>query len=572
MTATAVSEQYTDASKPAAGTLSEQGIPVFNFTATEIVGTSGMISSANSFMENIQLPTTLNFTDANLSIEVSPSLAASMQSGLTYLEDYPYLCMEQTISRFLPNVITMRALQTAGMPTPLQADVDAQVNAALQRIYAKQKYDGGWNWWDGELSDPQTSAYVVYGLLEAKESGYPISETVLNNGISYLKDNLPDLRRNDASWQYNRHAFMLYVLARANELGAGQTNFIFEQRASLDLYGEAYLAQAMYLLDPEDSRISTLLSDLTTATVQSAAGAHWEESTKDHWNWNSDTRTTAIVLNAFVQIDPTNPITANAVRWLMAHRDGGHWYSTQETAWSLIALTNWLIESKEFETDYKYSVGLNGDLLEEGQANKDNLTDTVNLQVQLENLLKEQANSLVITRGRGQGNLYYSAYLSTSLPVSEIQPLDQGVSLSREYFALDDPKTAITEIERGELVKVRLTVVVPAAVHYIAINDPLPAGLEALDASLATDTAVPSSYTAQDYKERGWGWWYFTHTELRDEKVVLSADYLPAGTYVYTYLARASSAGTFNVIPPTASEFYFPDVGGRGAGSVFVVK
>jgi len=59
---------------------------------------------------------------------------------------------------------------------------------------------------------------------------------------------------------------------------------------------------------------------------------------------------------------------------------------------------------------------------------------------------------------------------------------------------------------------------------------------------------------------------------LRDEKITLSADYLPAGTYVYTYIVRASTAGTFNVIPPTASEFYFPDVGGRGAGSVFTVR
>jgi uncharacterized protein YfaS (alpha-2-macroglobulin family) len=413
---------------------------------------------------------------------------------------------------------------------------------------------------------------VIYGLLEARESGYEVSQNTLDNGIAYLKDNLPDLRRNDASWQYNRHAFMLYVLARANELGAGETNFIFERRASLDLYGEAYLAQTMYLLDPEDARISTLLSDLATATVQSAAGAHWEETTKDYWNWNSDTRTTAIVLNTFVQIDPTNPINANAVRWLMAHRDSGHWYSTQETTWSLIALTNWLVASKEFETDYKYAIGLNDNLLQEGQFNKDNLTDTVKLQVELKDLLKDQSNILVFTRGRGTGNLYYSAYLSATLPVDEIQPLDQGMSLSREYFSLNDPKTPITEIDRGELVKVRLTVVVPESVHYVVINDPLPAGMEALDASLATDTAVPTSYTAQDYKDRGWGWWYFTHIELRDEKVVLSANYLPAGTYVYTYLTRASAAGTFKVIPPTAAEFYFPDVGGRGAGSVFVVK
>ncbi|MBK7316241.1 Ig-like domain-containing protein, partial [Candidatus Villigracilis affinis] len=563
MTATAISGPFTDASKPALGTLDGQGIPVYNFTVVETVGTSGMILTADSVTESIQLPSTLNFDDASLSIEVSPSLAASMQSSLKYLEDYPYLCMEQTISRFLPNVITMRALDAAGQPTPMRSSLNTQVNSALQRIYAKQKYDGGWNWWDGELSDPQTSAYVVYGLIEAQASGYEISETVLANGLEYLKNNLPDIKRNDASWQYNRYAFMLYVLARADELDAGRTNFIFENHAKLDLYGEAYLAQAMFLLDEEDPRIKTLLSDLATATVQSASGAHWEESTKDHWNWNTDTRTTAIVLNAFVQIDPQNPITANAVRWLMAHRESGHWQSTQETAWSLIALTNWLIESKEYETDYKYAIGLNGNLLEEGQASAENLTETVNLQVQIEDLLKEQGNDLVITRGRGTGNLYYSAYLSTSLPVDSIQPLDQGVSLSREYFTLDDPKTPITEIERGELVKARLTIVIPAAVHYIVIDDPLPAGMEALDASLATDTAVPSFYSAQDYKDRGWGWWYFTHIELRDEKITLSADYLPAGTYVYTYIVRASTAGTFNVIPPTASEFYFPDVGGR---------
>jgi uncharacterized protein YfaS (alpha-2-macroglobulin family) len=192
--------------------------------------------------------------------------------------------------------------------------------------------------------------------------------------------------------------------------------------------------------------------------------------------------------------------------------------------------------------------------------------------VELKDLLKDQANALVITRGDGTGNLYYSAYLSTSLPVESIQALDQGMSLSREYFTLDDSKTPITEIERGELVKVRLTVVVPAAVHFVVVNDPLPAGMEAIDSTLAADTAIPSIYTAQDYKERGWGWWYFSHIELRDEKIVLSADYLPAGTYVYTYLTRASTTGVFKVIPPTASEFYFPDVGGRGAGSVFTVK
>ena len=493
-TVQALSGDYVDSSKPALGTLSDQGIPVYNYTAVETVGTSGMLQTANSSTEAIQLPQSMNYEDAQLSIEVSPSLAASMQSGLTYLNDYPYLCMEQTVSRFLPNVITSRALKNAGIESAaLQSNLDGQVNTALQRIYSKQHYDGGWNWWDGEKSDPQTSAYVVYGLIEAKESGYAVSESVLARGIKFLEENVPDLKRNDATWQYNRTAFMLYVLARADELRPSQVNFIYEHKTSLSLYGKAYLAQAMYMLDKDDERTNSLLSDLESAAVLSSAGAHWEESAHDYWNWNTDTRTTAIVLNAFTQMDAANPVTAQAVRWLMAHRESGHWYTTQETAWSLIALTNWMSASDEYDTNYNYAVGLNGAMLDQGNATKENLTDTVNLKVEMKDLLQEAANYLVFTRGDGTGNLYYTAYLSAELPVESIEPLDQGVSLSRQYFTVDDNKTPITEIQRGELVRVRLTVVVPAAVHYIVVADPLPAGFEAIDASIQTDTAVPES-------------------------------------------------------------------------------
>jgi alpha-2-macroglobulin len=123
------------------------------------------------------------------------------------------------------------------------------------------------------------------------------------------------------------------------------------------------------------------------------------------------------------------------------------------------------------------------------------------------------------------------------------------------------------------LVLVRLTVVNPGALHYLVVNDPLPAGLEAVDDSLKTSPTpiIPKEFQWDQIGREGWGWWHFEHVELRDESVVLSASYLPAGTYVYTYLARASTVGDFQVIPTTAQEFYFPEVYGRAAGSVFKV-
>ena len=64
---------------------------------------------------------------------------------------------------------------------------------------------------------------------------------------------------------------------------------------------------------------------------------------------------------------------------------------------------------------------------------------------------------------------------------------------------------------------------------------------------------------------------YFTGIELRDEKAVLTADRLPRGTFIFTYQIRMSIPGEYQVIPPVAYEFYFPDEYGRGDGLLFTV-
>jgi len=571
-TARAVSAAFEDASKPAVGTLAGQGIPVYTFHVTEPVGTSGVIRQASSFTETIQLPTTIPIKDAQVHLDLSPSLAASLLGGLNSLEEFEYLCMEQTISRFLPNLAAVRALELAGQPsTELRSRLDKQVGIALQRIYARQLSDGGWSWWDGQNSDLQMTAYVLLGLLEARNAGYDLHQDTFDRAVEYLKNHLPKLSPNAAVWKYNQQAFATYVLARAGQFPSYTAQNLFENRGHLGVYGRAYLAQALFLNNPKASQVKTLMADLAGAAVLSAAGAHWEEKEADLWNWNTDLRTTAITLDTFVHIQPESPLTVDGVRWLMAHRHADGWGSTQETAWTLLALTDWLAASNEFAADYTYAVGLNGESLYQGQVNQTNLTMPTQLTISNEQL-SQQVNYLVIARGAGTGNLYYTAYLQAELPVEKVRALDRGIIVSRQYFALENPQKPITRIRRGELVRVQVTIVAPAALHYVVVNDPLPAGLEAVDASLLTDPQVPQKYSVTDFSRRGWGWWFFNHIERRDEKVVLSADYLPAGTYVFTYLARASAAGTFNVIPTSAAEFYFPDVYGRGEGSVFVVE
>jgi len=106
------------------------------------------------------------------------------------------------------------------------------------------------------------------------------------------------------------------------------------------------------------------------------------------------------------------------------------------------------------------------------------------------------------------------------------------------------------------------------------VEDPFPAGMEPIDGSLLTvPTGMPPEMLSQAQTDRvGWRWWYFNHTELRDDRLVLFADHLPAGTYQYTYLLTATLAGEYRVLPARAWAFYFPEVYGHAAGRVYTIR
>ena len=130
------------------------------------------------------------------------------------------------------------------------------------------------------------------------------------------------------------------------------------------------------------------------------------------------------------------------------------------------------------------------------------------------------------------------------------------------------PTESVRSLVGGDMVLVDVIVVTPSPRDYVAIDDPLPAGLEAVDTSLATtarDLADLSGDDADHPPPDPFA------REIRDDRVVLFADHLPAGLYRYRYLARATTLGKF-VLPPTrAEEMYSPEVFGRTAADVIIV-
>ncbi|MBN1317002.1 MAG: hypothetical protein JXA42_16090, partial [Anaerolineales bacterium] len=444
------------------------------------------------------------------------------------------------------------------------------------------RYDGGWGWWYTSESHVQVTAWVLLGLDKAAEAGFAVDREVLLNAQDFLANRLATPSKLKNKWEANRLAFVLYVLAERGETTVSRLETLFDQKDKLSHYGKAYLALGFGLLEGSNSdRVQTLMADLSSDAIMSATGAHWEEADYDWWNWNTDTRSTAIILDLFARFDPFNDLAPNIVRWLMVARTAGHWETTQETAWSLIALTDWMVVTGELNADFDFDVAFNNHLLAEGSASRETIRETTELEIEVRDMLLDQVNQLAIGRSEGPGRLYYTAHLETYLPVEKVESIGRGVMVAREYTAADcdpDKETCrrLDNIPLGEAVRVKLTIVAPNDLYYVVVEDPLPAGAEAVDQTLLTSSSIDAgegwSPADQDYRWGYWGWWWFNQTQILDEKVVLFADYLPAGTYEYTYTMRASLPGEFQVMPATAREFYFPEVFGRSEGMLFTIQ
>jgi uncharacterized protein YfaS (alpha-2-macroglobulin family) len=254
-----------------------------------------------------------------------------------------------------------------------------------------------------------------------------------------------------------------------------------------------------------------------------------------------------------------------------------------------------MVETGELDADYDFSLFLNDEELASGTATRENVQESVKLKVPIADLLVETGNLLTVARTDGNGRLYYSAHLKVFLPVEEIEPAERGIIVSRRYTLesclaektkdKDIVCSDVREAKLGDVIRVDLTIIAPNDLYYVVVEDPLPAGAEAIDTGLATTSLLAMDPTLHRtsrvffgeedvFYERPYYWWWwrwYSRSELRDEKVVLFADYLPKGTYEYSFTMRATLPGDYHVIPTVASEFYFPEVFGRSDGRLLSI-
>jgi uncharacterized protein YfaS (alpha-2-macroglobulin family) len=343
--------------------------------------------------------------------------------------------------------------------------------------------------------------------------------------------------------------------------------------------------------------VRDLISNLESSAILTASGAHWETPRENIFTTGSSLYTTSVVTYVLAQLDPANTVVFNAVRYLAAHRNArGVWSIGHENAWAMMALNQAMVGFGDLNADFAFHATLNGGPLASGDVSGNQVLTPVTAEVPIEFLAPTSPNLLTVQREEGLGRLYYRAVLNVNRPVEDVKPIDAGMRIERVYCESSlsrEPQDDVNDrasagescqslstlaLSSGQPVTAQLTLVLPHDSHFVMVEDFIPAGMEILNRALKTSQQGIDSTEVEVQIEdsapfaEGWGWWLFHEPQIRDDGILFSADFLPAGTYVLTYTLIPLQAGEFHVLPAHAWESFFPEVQGTSAGAVFEIK
>jgi len=285
-----------------------------------------------------------------------------------------------------------------------------------------------------------------------------------------------------------------------------------------------------------------------------------------------------VILAALIKDQPSSDLIPKIVRGLLGHRKEGRWENTQENAFVLLALDKYFATYEKVTPDFVARAWL-GDAYAGGHEFRGRTTERNNVNVPMRALAEIGASQNLILSKEGPGRLYYRVGMQYAPASLKLDPSEHGFTVERVYEAVDKPDDVRRDadgswrIKAGARVRVKLTMLVASRRYHVALVDPIPAGLEALNPALAVTGSVPQD--PNDKTTDRWWWWqrpWFEHQNMRDERVEAFASLVWEGVHTYSYVARATTPGAFVVPPTKAEEMYHPETFGRSGTDRVVVE
>ncbi len=405
-------------------------------------------------------------------LEVSDIPPVDFGRRLKYLVHYPYGCAEQTTSSAFPQLYLDDVME---LDSRLKARISMNVKATIQRLYSMQLSNGGFRYWPSAVkANDWVSSYAGHFMLEAEAKGYSLPPGFKNRWVKYQRDaarNWAFYNKDYPGYYYYSHlqqAYRLYTLALAGSPDMSSMNRMREQKGISEI--ARWRLAAAYALAGQPEVAHELIHELD-----------YDVKVRDLMNvsFGSALRDKAMILETLVIMDQKDK-AASLVLELSEDLSSNRWYSTQATAYSLMALARFAGNAKLTGDQMDYDFNING--VEVG-------TQRTKLPVsQHEIVITTAEKGHVSVKNNGESVLYTRILLEGTPLTGQENAENSKLKIDVVYKNLSGKELDPSKIEQGTDFIAEVKVTNPGLYGYyenMALSQIFPSGWEIINTRLA---------------------------------------------------------------------------------------
>ena len=440
-------------------------------------------------------------------LEVSSLQALNFNDRMEYLIKYPHGCIEQTTSSVFPQLYLTDIFD---LSNPKKAEIQKNVQIAIDKLAKFQKSNGGFSYWQGEnnVNDWGTS-YAGHFLLEAEKKGYVLPINFKTKWLSYQKSISKNWRKSNENTDLAQ-AYRLYTLALANQADRASMNRL---RESANLSDQAKLRLAAgYALSSNQTSVATTI-------IASIVGGNEDTDTNYQNTYGSLSRNKAMALETYVLLKDYARAKDIAEKLGEDLGDNSLYMSTQTASYSLLAMSKYasLVGGKGINVNYNTNNTTNNTLS----------TNRTLASRELE--IKKGTNSIQLENKKD--NVIYVSILNTGiLPIGEEKVFARGLSakidFKNEKGATINPAT----IQQGADFIAEITIINNKLnnVEEVALTSIFPSGWEIVNTRF-TDfgSFTENKVTYEDIRDDRTNFYFDLKSgQTKKIRVLLNASYL----------------------------------------------
>lgn len=414
-------------------------------------------------------------------LEVSAIPALNLVKRLSYLIQYPHGCVEQITSSCFPQLYLNQLVDLSAMQ---QAEVQRNIKSGILRLNGFQVVGGGLSYWpDGGEPDEWGTNYAGNFMLAAQAKGYTLPVGFLDGWKKYQKQKALNWAPNPRRFYGDdlNQAYRLYLLALASVPELGAMNRLKEFKY-LSEEAKWRLAAAYKLVGQPEIALQ-MINGLSTKV---------KPYNQLYGTYGSDLRDEAMILETLTLLGQRQK-AGMMLQTVAAHLSQDNWYSTQTTAYSLLAVAQYCGQNKTAnKLMFNYQSG--------------NAKAAVNSASSVWQTVLNPAGGTAVIKNNGQNRLYVRlvrqgqpAPGQGQLTVNKPDVLQMKVN----YITMSGKPIDVASIKQGTDFVAQVTVKNPGRrgrYDNLALTQVFPSGWEILNTRMLNNDEVFKS-SPSDYRD-----------------------------------------------------------------------